>query len=473
MHRRDNELVCASVHIMAQRWATTVPAMSFVTSHLRARVLFPRPIVATEVATGPKDTKRPTGVKSAKMDLLRLLQLVVYALLIIVVGYFVFLAILAIPFFQSQVIYLNSITLTWFQDVNVPEQWGFLRNQVTPFTLSTPDGEQLHAWHILPLDLYRQHEKDLVQESDGLSLDIKARLSFKLLRDDPEALLVLYLHGAAGTLGSGFRPPSYRAMYAGAPKRIHTVAIDYRGFGSSTGHPSEEGLLTDALTLANWAINEAGILPSKIVLFGQSLGTAVALSLAHNLTSPSAISDSPVLFSGMVLVAPFADVELLTASYRVAGTIPILDPLAYFSPRLLAFFNTFIRHKWPSKHKLAEIIKFYHVKTSDKYHITIIHAEDDYDIPWSHSDQLFWHGVRAARGVEIHETAQLTFEDLEREKEETKLELGAAGWVATHETEHGVIREEIAKWGLHDRIMSYPIVSLAVLRAFRLDEVAS
>ncbi|KAM7198231.1 Alpha/Beta hydrolase fold [Naviculisporaceae sp. PSN 640] len=438
--------------------------------------------MATETVKGAKEHRLAMNgaskitpekaVKSTKMDIWRLLQLVVYTLLIIIGGYFVFLAILTVPFLQSQVIYLNSVTLTWFQDVNVPEQWGFLRNQVTAFTLPTPDGERLHAWHILPLDLYHQHEQDLVQESDGLALDIKARHGFKLLRDDPEALLVLYFHGAAGTLGSGFRPPSYRAMYAGAPKRIHTVGIDYRGFGSSTGVPSEEGLLTDALTLTNWAINEAGIPPSRIVLFGQSLGTAVALSLAHNLTSPSTMSESPVLFSGLVLVAPFVDVELLTASYRVAGAIPILDPLAYFSPRLLAFFNTFIRHKWPSKTKLTEMIKFYHKGASDKYHITIIHAEDDYDIPWSHSDQLFWHGVRAARGAETVETGGITFEELEREKEETKVELGAAGWVATHETEHGVIRKEIAKWGLHDRIMSYPIVSLAVLRAFRSDEVA-
>ena len=40
-------------------------------------------------------------------------------------------------------------------------------------------------------------------------------------------------------------------MSAGAPDRIHTIAMDYRGFGSSTGVPSEEGLLMDALTLAD------------------------------------------------------------------------------------------------------------------------------------------------------------------------------------------------------------------------------
>ncbi|KAK3984963.1 Alpha/Beta hydrolase protein [Cladorrhinum sp. PSN332] len=380
---------------------------------------------------------------------------------ILIVAYFAFLGILAVPFFQNQVIYLHSVTLTWFKDVTVPEQWGFLRNQVSPFTLTTPDRVILHAWHILPLELYKKHEEGLLQEPEGISPDITKRLGFKLLRDDPDSLLVLYLHGAAGTLGSGWRPPSYRAMSVGAPDRIHTVAIDYRGFGSSAGSPSEQGLLTDALTLVEWAMKEAGIPPSRIVIFGQSIGTAVGISLAHHL----ATHPDPILFAGLVFVAPFADVELLTASYRVAGTIPLLGPLAPF-PRLLAFFNKFIISKWPSKDKLAAFVRQCENMEGNghKYHITIIHAQDDYDIPWAHSDQLFWHAVSATRREGI------SFEELEEEKEQTKKTLGPAGWVVEHETERGVIREEIATWGLHDRIMSYPIVSLAILRAFQSRE---
>ncbi|KAH7166486.1 Alpha/Beta hydrolase protein [Dactylonectria macrodidyma] len=372
--------------------------------------------------------------------------------------YLGFISLLTIPFFQNQVIYLNSVTLTWFQDVNVPEQWGFLHNQVTPFTLQTQDGETLHAWHILPIGLYQKHEQQLLTEPSGLVPNVSQSLGFKLLRDDPDALLVLYFHGAAGTLGSGWRPPSYRAMHAASPDNIHTVAIEYRGFGSSTGSTSEDGLLVDAITLVEWAMKEAQIPSSRIVIFGQSLGTAVSISLAQYM----AAKDDPTLFSGMVLVAPFVDVELLTATYRVAGTIPILDPLAHF-PSLMRLLQKFIISKWSSKDKLADFITRVEQlpEVASRYHITIIHAEDDYDIPWSHSEKLFWHAVNATSPEGV------TFEELEKEKEVQKLQLGAGGWVVNRETRKGSIREHITKYGLHDRIMSYPVVSLAILRAFQ------
>ncbi|KAF2791676.1 alpha/beta-hydrolase [Melanomma pulvis-pyrius CBS 109.77] len=374
--------------------------------------------------------------------------------------YIVFISLLTIPTLQDHVIYLHRVTLTWFQDVNVPEQWGFLRNQVTPFHLSTPDGETLHAWHILPLETYREHQKDLRNEPTGLCSDITKSLSFKLLKDDPSAQLVIYLHGAAGTLGSGWRPQSYRAISAAAPN-IHILAIDYRGFGTSTGWPSETGLLTDALTLTKFAIETAKIQPERTVIFAQSLGTGVAISLSHHLTFQS----PPTLFAGMVLIAPFANIELLTKTYRVAGTIPLLSPVAFF-PKLLETLNRFIISKWPSKDKIAAMIRHLdNLKLADrqtKYDISIIHAEDDYDIPWIHSDVLFWNAVNATRDPE----SSFTFDELEREKDSRKTPLGAGGWELEWMGKGGVIREEIVKHGLHDRIMSYPVVSLAIARAF-------
>ena len=111
--------------------------------------------------------------------------------------YLAFLIILATPVFQDHAIYLHRVTLTGSRDVNMPEQWGFLRNQVTPFQLTTPDGQTLHAWHIMPLDTYRNNETELNLEPTGLCHDIKERRGFKLLKNDPGSHMVIYLHGAS------------------------------------------------------------------------------------------------------------------------------------------------------------------------------------------------------------------------------------------------------------------------------------
>jgi hypothetical protein len=85
----------------------------------------------------------------------------------------------------------------------------------------------------------------------------------------------------------------------------------------------------------------------------------------------------PYFLAGHVLVAPSVDVERLTATYRLVGTVPLLSPLARYS-RLLKYLSTFIVDKWDSKARLASLIKTYGETSSNlTYDITIIHAEDD------------------------------------------------------------------------------------------------
>ena len=245
--------------------------------------------------------------------------------------YAILLGLLTTPTFQSHVVYLHAIQMTWFKDLNVPETFGFLKNQVTPFSIKTADGEQLYAWHILPIELYRKNELSLVEEPIGFVSDITSRRAFQLLRDDPEARLILHMHGAGGTVGSGYRVPNYRALSAGNPSKIHVLTVDYRGFGYSTGSPSEEKLILDARAIVDWPIDVAGIPASRILIFGQSMGTAVSLALSEHY----ALQSPPVAFAGTVLVAPFVDVATLVSTYRIAGTIPILSPFARF-PQLSA-----------------------------------------------------------------------------------------------------------------------------------------
>ncbi|TVY17905.1 Monoacylglycerol lipase ABHD12 [Lachnellula arida] len=356
--------------------------------------------------------------------------------------------------FQAHVVYLHKIQMTWFRDLDVPEMFGFLYNQVTPFSIKVSDGEALYAWHVLPLELYREHEASLLDEPSGFVSDITSSLAFKLLRDDPEARLVLHFHGAAGTVGSGYRTPNYRALSAGQPRKIHVLTFDYRGFGRSKGEPSESSMILDALAVVNWATNVASIPPSRILIFGQSLGTAVSIAISEHF----ALQSPPLLFAGTVLVAPFVDVMSLMATYRVAGTIPLVSPLVRF-PRLFNYLGTFVRDKWSSKDRIARYIRA-NEASGNKYRLTLIHAEDDWDISWHHTPKLFWHAVNATV------PAGIAYDELEAKKDERKKYLGAAGSFVEWRTENGVIREEILKYGLHDVIMGYPIITLAAMRIF-------
>lgn len=364
------------------------------------------------------------------------------------------LGLLMTSFFQTHVVYLHKIQMTWFKNLDVPESFGFLRNQVTPFSIRPSPGGTLYAWHILPIELYRQHESALTAEAPGFVLDIKSRLSFKLLRDDPDARLVLHMHGAAGTVGSGYRVPNYRALSAGQPGKIHVLTFDYRGFGHSPGIPSESGLIQDAMAVVDWATDVAGIPPSRILIFGQSIGTAVSIAILKHF----ALQSPPIVFAGTVLVAPLVDSATLVSTYSVAGTIPLLSPIARF-PRLFDYLRTFIRDPWSSKDRIADYVRS-NEANGVKYRLTLIHAEDDWDIPWHHTEVLFWHAVNATAQQKI------SYNDLDKLKAGSKTDLGAAGSVMEWRTENGVIREEILKTGLHDVIMGNPVITMAVMRIF-------
>lgn len=304
------------------------------------------------------------------------------------------------------------------------------------------------------MELYRRHQIRLIEEPVCFVSDVKSGLGFQLFREDPDARLILHMHGAGGTVASGYRVPNYRALSAGNPGKIHVLTFDYRGFGKSTGTPSETGLIIDALAVVDWAMNVAGIPPSRILIFGQSMGTAVSIAVSKHL----AVQNPPIVFAGTVLVAPFVDVATLVSTYRVAGTVPILSPVARF-PFLFKYLQRFIRDKWLSKDNIAQYIES-NERNGEKYRITIIHAEDDYGIPWHHSQLVFWYAVNASM------PAGISYDDLEQKKLDSKADLGAAGSMMGWKTEDGVIREEILKTGLHDVIMGYPVVTMAVMRSF-------
>jgi abhydrolase domain-containing protein 12 len=364
-------------------------------------------------------------------------------------------ALVVAPLLQAHAIYLHKVTLTWFKDLNTPEQFGFAHHQVTPFYIPTADGIQLHSWHVLPLATYEAHQQELLAQGPeaGLVENFEDTLNFRLLKENPNSRLVLYFHGTSGTMASGWRPDSYRSLYSADPTNTHVLTFDYRGYGGSTGSPSEEGIIIDAVTVANWAIQTAGIPPERIVVFGQSLGSAVAITLVNELAQ----REPSVHFAGLVVTATFADIPQLTATYRIGGFIPVLSPVAKVKP-LFAFFARQLSSTWDNMHRLGEF-----VRSAKRYDITLLHAQDDTDIPMEHSFKLYREAIRAAEDVEgsIDDEGALP-----HSIGKTEQSRGEGGSVTICATKKGDIRLEILKYGVHDKIMSYPATGLAISRAF-------
>jgi fermentation-respiration switch protein FrsA (DUF1100 family) len=145
--------------------------------------------------------------------------------------------------------------------------------QAEEVTLDTPDGERLIAWHVPPRD---GKPVVLYFQGNGGGLDLRADRFRKLVSD-----------------GTGL------------------VALNYRGYGGSSGRPTEQGLITDAQTAHAFAAPRYA--PDRLVLWGESLGTGVAVALAAERPVGRVLLESP--YTATVDVAasiyPFIPVRLL------------------------------------------------------------------------------------------------------------------------------------------------------------------
>ncbi|KAJ9150201.1 Abhydrolase domain-containing protein 12B [Pleurostoma richardsiae] len=368
--------------------------------------------------------------------------------------YLLFIGLAMIPFFQRHAIYAHRFHTLWWTDVDEPEKWGFAKNQVSALSLQTPDGVSLYAWHILPLPVWAQHEDQLVKQPAVAPEEFTKSEAFRLLREDPHSRLVLYFHGNAGHVTQGIRAASYHVLTD--TSSYHVIAIDYRGFGHSTGSPSEEGLITDASTVVDFAVNVAGVPPSRIVLLGQSLGTAVTSAVAERYVARG------VDFAGVVLVAGFSSLPTMLSGYAIAGYVPILRPLGIIPP-LLDWVMGFIVDKWLSAERLASMVRA--VKTrGGRLRLSLIHGADDPDIPCRESDKLFAAAVNATvdRGLDPQDLVEMKdVRTVWKGKKAFK-----TTWAAPPDT---VITHEQFPYGGHNDVMMYAPVTLAIMRSFGLE----
>lgn len=327
------------------------------------------------------------------------------------ISYILVLLALTVPYIQRNAIYVHKANPTMFQNLSDVEQFGFLQHQVQPFTVRTPDNETIYAWHILPLHLYHEHQDELTSQDDfGLKPAEAAidTVAFRLLANDSNAHVILNFHGNAAHLASAWRPAAYDRQLglSTAERPLHVIAFDYRGFGLSTGSPTEAGLIRDAESILSFLTGRIpkrpgapsmrrslSILPSNMILFGQSLGTAVATATLHRWT----LHDQLPPFKGLVLVSGFTSIPQLLESYSLKGVLPpLLGPLSRY-PRLKQYFLSHVADRWPTSQRIAEMIT--HRNSSEALDLTLLHAEDDGDIPWREGYGNWESAVAAAKSA--------------------------------------------------------------------------
>ncbi len=148
------------------------------------------------------------------------------------------------------------------------------------------------AHEMTPADLGLAFEEVTLQTGDGVRL----HGWFLPVRDARRTVLVC--HGNAGNISHRLD----RVLLLQAKLGLSVFLFDYRGYGKSEGSPNEEGTYSDGRAAYQY-LADRGLAPDQIVLFGESLGAAIAVQLA--LERPAA---------ALVLEAPFSSIRDMAAA---------------------------------------------------------------------------------------------------------------------------------------------------------------
>ena len=173
------------------------------------------------------------------------------------------------------------------------------------------------AFDFTPEGLQMNHEEVFFHTEDGKKLH---GWFFPL---DGALPVILFCHGNAGNI-------SHRLFNVELllKQRLQVFIFDYRGYGKSSGRPSEKGLYTDGLAAYDYLIEIRHIHPDQIVIFGRSLGAAVAIEVAlqkeiRSIIIESAFTSTKDMAKAIWLFRPFS--YLLPAHYNNQKKISNLD----------------------------------------------------------------------------------------------------------------------------------------------------
>jgi len=129
-------------------------------------------------------------------------------------------------------------------------------------------------------------EADLKYSDIFFTTDDKVKLNAWFIKAHPESKTVLFCHGNAGNISHRL---DVIELLNGLG--LNVFIFDYRGYGRSEGSPSEEGLYRDTLAAYNY-LRTMGVSEDEIIVYGKSLGSAVAVDLASKVKVGALIVDS-------------------------------------------------------------------------------------------------------------------------------------------------------------------------------------
>lgn len=181
---------------------------------------------------------------------------------------------------------------------------------------------------------------------------------------------IIYCHGNASHIGN--RAGIFSAL---SGKGFGVLAVSYRGYGKSGGSPSEDGLYADARAAVAYALNDKKIPPEKIIIFGESLGTGVAVQMAGEYR-----------VGGLILQAPYTSI-----SDRASE-------IYWFIPVKLILMDDF-----DSIGKINRVLS----------PLLIFHGAQDLTIPISHGKKLFSAANEPKEAVFFPEVGHNNFDSAE------------------------------------------------------------
>lgn len=138
-----------------------------------------------------------------------------------------------------------------------------------------------------------------------------------------DAGVLLWCHGNAGTIIN--RLENLRELYR---LGLSVFLFDYRGYGRSQGTPTEDGLYQDAVGAYDYLTRVRQIRPERIVVFGRSLGAAVATELVSMKPAAGLILESPFPSIAAVAKYHYGGIPvhwLLGAEFNLLGRLPHLS----------------------------------------------------------------------------------------------------------------------------------------------------